>query len=47
MSFNEKVKQMDMATILNFAEVGYNTMTYIKENKTDDLLKMMIKEVKQ
>ena len=37
MSFNHKVKNMDMNTILNFARVGYEFMQYRKENKEDEL----------
>lgn len=48
MSFNQKVKNMDMNTILRFARVGYEFMQYRKENKVDDLLNInMTKEVKQ
>lgn len=48
MSFDDKVKKMDMNTILKFARTGYMFMEYRKENKVDELLNInMIKEVKQ
>lgn len=46
-TFNEKVKGMDMSTILNFARVGYEFMQYRKENKEDELLNMIVKEVQK
>lgn len=47
MSFNHKVKNMDMNTILSFARVGYEFMQYRKENKEDELLNMIVKEVQK
>lgn len=47
MTFQDKVKQMDMNTILNFAKVGYEFMQYRKENKEDELLNILKQEVQK
>ena len=47
MSFNHKVKNMDMNTVLKFARVGYEFMQYRKENKEDELLNMIVQEVQK